>query len=164
MAPAIKLFWLPLYFQDRVGRSGTPTWVSCDCSEAMHTNLQVLSGGHGARTYQDERFSYVVMRRGPRPGPESIPDLTVARQRQVDSPDAVQRAIEAGEHLPLSCLPPILFVVPTPTRCAFLCCLSLRQPSSPPPSLHPPSHFPVTPSFVVSWQDWVVRRCNNFVY
>lgn len=61
--------------------------------------LQVLSGGHGARTYQDERFSYVVMRRGPRPGPETVPDLTVARQRQVDAPDAVQRAIDAGEGL-----------------------------------------------------------------
>lgn len=59
--------------------------------------MQVLSGGHGARTYQDERFSYVVLRRGPRPGPETVPDLTVARQRQVDAPDAVQRAIEAGE-------------------------------------------------------------------
>lgn len=63
--------------------------------------MQVLSGGHGARTYQDERFSYVVMRRGPRPGPETVPDLTVARQRQVDVPDAVQRAIEAGELHPL---------------------------------------------------------------
>ena len=56
----------------------------------------MLPGGHGARTYQDERFSYVVLRRGPRPGPEAIPDLTVARQRQVDPPDALQRAIEAG--------------------------------------------------------------------
>ena len=72
------------------------------CSQVV----QVLSGGHGARTYQDERFSYVVMRRGSRPGVEAIPDLTVARQRQVDPPDAVQRAIEAGT--PFSCLFPTL--------------------------------------------------------
>lgn len=85
---------------------------------------QVLSGGHGARTYQDERFSYVVMRRGARPGPESIPDLTVARQRQVDPPDAVQRAIEAGEDSPFCPLPhasqapfapPLPFCPPLPT-------------------------------------------------
>ena len=59
--------------------------------------VQVLAGGHGARTYQDERFAYVVLRRGPRPGLESIPDLSIARQRQVDPPDAVQLAINAGE-------------------------------------------------------------------
>ncbi|KAL3162829.1 hypothetical protein ABBQ32_009284 [Trebouxia sp. C0010 RCD-2024] len=79
---------------------GTRSW--CHFAQRFQrSDLQrrhkVLSGGHGARTYQDERFSYVVLRRGPRPGPETVPDLTVARQRQVDAPDAVQRAIEAGE-------------------------------------------------------------------
>ncbi len=59
--------------------------------------LQVLPGGHGARTYQDERFSYVVLRRGARPAPHTVPELTIARQRQIDPPDAVQQAIEAGE-------------------------------------------------------------------
>ncbi len=59
--------------------------------------MQVLPGGHGARTYQDERFSYVVLRRGARPTPDTIPELTIARQRQIDPPDAVQQAIEAGE-------------------------------------------------------------------
>lgn len=59
--------------------------------------LQVLPGGHGARTYQDERFSYVVLRRGARPTPDTVPELTIARQRQIDPPDAVQQAIEAGE-------------------------------------------------------------------
>ncbi|KAL3162830.1 hypothetical protein ABBQ32_009284 [Trebouxia sp. C0010 RCD-2024] len=78
---------------------GTRSW--CHFAQRFQrSDLQrrhkVLSGGHGARTYQDERFSYVVLRRGPRPGPETVPDLTVARQRQVDAPDAVQRAIEAG--------------------------------------------------------------------
>lgn len=63
--------------------------------------MQVLPGGQGARTYQDERFSYVVLRRGPRPGSETIPEFTIARQRQVDPPDAVQQAIEAGDsHYP----------------------------------------------------------------
>ena len=59
--------------------------------------LQVLPGGHGARTYQDERFSYVVLRRGARPTPDTVPELTIARQRQIDPPDAVQQAIDAGE-------------------------------------------------------------------
>ena len=77
-------------------------WAAHECMAVNPSSqlVQVLSGGHGARTYQDERFSYVVMRRGPRPGPQSVPDLTVARQRQVDPPDAVQRAIEAGEASP----------------------------------------------------------------
>ena len=61
--------------------------------------MQVLPGGSGARTYQDERFSYVVLRRGPHPGVNTIPDVTIARQRQVDPPDDVQKAIEAGTHL-----------------------------------------------------------------
>lgn len=63
--------------------------------------MQVLPGGHGARTYQDERFSYVVLRRGARPTSHTIPDLTIARQRQIDPPDAVQQAIEAGD-IPLT--------------------------------------------------------------
>ena len=29
--------------------------------------MQVLSSGHAARDYQDERFSYVVLSKGPRP-------------------------------------------------------------------------------------------------
>ena len=62
--------------------------------------LQVLPGGQGARTYQDERFSYVVLRRGTRPGIDTITDVTIARQRQVDPPDAVQKAIEAGTESP----------------------------------------------------------------
>ena len=62
-----------------------------------YIGLQVLPGGQGARTYQDERFSYVVLRRGPRPGSHTIPDFTIARQRQIDPPDAVQQAIEAGD-------------------------------------------------------------------
>jgi len=65
--------------------------------------MQVLPGGHGARTYQDERFSYVVLRRGARPTPDTVPELTIARQRQIDPPDAVQQAIEAGE---IHCLEP----------------------------------------------------------
>ena len=93
------------------------------CSQVV----QVLAGGHGARTYQDERFSYVVMRRGQRPGPESIPDLTVARQRQVDPPDAVQHAIEAGEESPFS---PFLlrFLCPAPTLCPPLAPLQAHFP------------------------------------
>ena len=59
--------------------------------------VQVLPGGHGARTYQDERFSYVILRRGPRPAAESVREVSVARQRKVDPPDAVQQAIDAGE-------------------------------------------------------------------
>ena len=92
--------------------------------------VQVLSGGHGARTYQDERFSYVVMRRGPRPGPESIPDLTLARQRQVDPPDAVQRAVEAGGDSPFSppssspSFHPTLLDPYFPTSIISLCCPS----------------------------------------
>ncbi len=65
----------------------------------------MLPGGHGARTYQDERFSYVVLRRGPRPGLETVPDLSIARQRQIDPPDAVQQAIEAGDGCSIYDLP-----------------------------------------------------------
>lgn len=36
-----------------------------------------ILGGHGPRTYQDERFSYVVLRRGARPG--AAADLQIAR-------------------------------------------------------------------------------------
>ena len=86
--------------------------------------MQVLAGGHGARTYQDERFSYVVLRRGPRPGPETIPDLTVARQRQVDPPDAIQRAIQAGDctaDLSFPDLPKVTFVSGN-CHAVALCC------------------------------------------
>lgn len=104
-------------------------------SETCLQVVQVLSGGHGARTYQDERFSYVVLRRGSRPGPETIPDLTVARQRQVDAPDAVQRAIEAGEDSPYPASPPatllpIFLIAPT-------CSAPLIFSSVPPPLLRP---------------------------
>ncbi|KAA6420150.1 MAG: hypothetical protein FRX49_09813 [Trebouxia sp. A1-2] len=78
---------------------GTKSW--CHFAQRFQrSDLQrrhkVLPGGHGARTYQDERFSYVVLRRGARPTSHTIPDLTIARQRQIDPPDAVQQAIEAG--------------------------------------------------------------------
>lgn len=78
---------------------GTKSW--CHFAQRFQrSDLQrrhkVLPGGHGARTYQDERFSYVVLRRGARPTPHTIPELTIARQRQIDPPDAVQQAIEAG--------------------------------------------------------------------
>ena len=36
---------------------------------------QVLAGGHAARDYQDERFSYVILRRGDRPQRTSILDI-----------------------------------------------------------------------------------------
>lgn len=73
-------------------------WTPQSAKQAAVTGLvvQVLPGGHGARTYQDERFSYVILRRGPRPAGESVPEVSVARQRQVDAPDAVQQAIDAG--------------------------------------------------------------------
>ncbi|DBA84954.1 TPA: hypothetical protein ACH3X2_005695 [Trebouxia sp. C0005] len=78
---------------------GTKSW--CHFAQRFQrSDLQrrhkVLPGGHGARTYQDERFSYVVLRQGARPTSHTIPDLTIARQRQIDPPDAVQQAIEAG--------------------------------------------------------------------
>ena len=120
--------------------------------------VQVLSGGHGARTYQDERFSYVVMRRGPRPGPETIPDLTVARQRQLDAPDAVQRVIEAGEDSPLSIIP---LLPPFPPSS------SLPPPAVPlsisPACPHPPSASFCNPLICGSMPKgaWIVRRCNK---
>lgn len=78
---------------------GTKSW--CHFAQRFQrSDLQrrhkVLPGGHGARTYQDERFSYVVLRRGARPTPHTVPELTIARQRQIDPPDAVQQAIDAG--------------------------------------------------------------------
>lgn len=68
----------------------------------------MLPGGHGARTYQDERFSYVILRRGARPTAGSLPEVSIARQRQVDAPDAVQQAIDAGTQCSMQTL---VFVV-----------------------------------------------------
>ena len=62
----------------------------------MMTVMQVLPGGQGARTYQDERFSYVVLRRGPRPDSQIVLECTFGRQRLIEPADDVQKAIDAG--------------------------------------------------------------------
>lgn len=62
---------------------GTRSW--CHFPQRFtRTRLQrsskVLPGGHPARPYQDERFSYVVLRRRPRPTSSSAEILEIAQQ------------------------------------------------------------------------------------
>ena len=47
---------------------------------------QVLTGGHAARDYQDERFSYVILAKGPRPAPgaSSAAATPIARRLVTD--------------------------------------------------------------------------------
>lgn len=49
--------------------------------------MQVLADGHAARDYQDERFSYVILRRGPRRrAPDPFPSIARSLQGQPEQP------------------------------------------------------------------------------
>ena len=51
------------------------------------SRMQVLQDGHAARDYQDERFSYVVLRRGPRKAaPDPSPSIARTLQGEADQP------------------------------------------------------------------------------
>ena len=84
------------------GGLGRIAWACSDIpgSTIAAAAAQVLADGHAARDYQDERFSYVILRRGHRPNHISVQhiaraaagDLEVPKQSY--SPDVVQVRIE----------------------------------------------------------------------
>lgn len=67
--------------------------------------MQVLPNGHAARDYQDERFSYVVMARSPRPATSAaVAAVQIAPYLQGDAclqhASAVQRSQSALQQAP----------------------------------------------------------------